>query len=211
MNKEGAGDRFDPAAVAADFETPPFSDPAEKARIERLASDIDLTDGLTAASFGAREQRELSEHAGYLLRRAHEGAQESALAAIEALLQQIKALEIGQADRLLPFPLSLFLRRGRRARRLKRKYGAIRLTIDRLAEKLDLARLGLIKEQALLDAMYQKEKTAYHALGARISAGERALSRHGEAPRDSSPSLTSIRCDSFTPAFTCAWRSQAAG
>lgn len=192
---------FDPAQVAADFETPPLSSAEARERVERLAAGIDLMDSLTAASYGAKEQRELGDQASYLLSRAHEGAQENAMAAIDALLEQIRALQIDQVDRPRPFPLCLFSRGGRKLRKLKKNYGAISLLIDRLTEKLDLAMLGLIKERALLDSMYRGGKEAYHALNWRILAGELALKRHQEGPQGDTKAGHQDK-DSFIPAFS---------
>lgn len=172
-----AQDAFNPALIAADFETqnPPVSD------VLSLAQSIDLTEALTATGYGAKEQRDLGDVADTLLKRASSSALEDVVDAIHALQEQIAALDVASLDSSKGFLCSLFSPKKRRLSHLRRNYTEITYLVDRLSNQLMMAGLALQKEMYLLDTLYEANKACYHALHLKILAGEQALADSKQA------------------------------
>lgn len=162
---------FDPARIAADFE----SQEPSSSEISAMAQVIDLHEALTATGYGAKEQRELGEVSDMLLRRASGSALQDAVNAIHALQQQIEALDIPSLSKPKGFFHSLFAPEKRQLAALRRNYTDISCLVDRLANQLDMARLALQKEIGLLDTLYASNQACYQAMNLKILAGEQAL------------------------------------
>lgn len=166
--------QFDPKSIAADFDTGAFDTAEEQSLIEQMAEEIDLDDPLMAASYGAGTQRGLSEVSEYLLSRANKGVQERAMRAVSQLTEQVAALSPETENQ--GFLSGLFKKKSKTSD-LMDDLEETNLLVDRLAGQLDMARLEMMKESALLDTLYLQNKAFYHTLYRQMLAGERALSR----------------------------------
>lgn len=166
---------FDPAEIAKDFEAQAQLTPEEMQKIRLYARDIDLKDALTAAGYGAKEQRDLGDLSDILLKRASGGALEDAVAAIHALKEQLTSLDIASLGTPKGFFASLFSPGKRQYAALRQGYTEITYLIDRLTNQMEMARLALQKEILLLDTLYEKNKACYHALEIKIMTGEQAV------------------------------------
>jgi uncharacterized protein YaaN involved in tellurite resistance len=163
---------FDPKAIAADFDAAAMDTAEERSQVREMARAIDLKDPLAATAYGAGTQRGLSEVSEYLLERAGKGTQEQAHRVVNQLLGQIESLS--PAPPRTGFFSGLF-GAGQRDKPMLDDLEQTGLMVDRLASRLDQARLDLLKESALLDALYLQNRTLYHALNRQLQAGDAAL------------------------------------
>lgn len=165
---------FDPARVTADFAAALPLSPQQAESLTQLAGSLNLGDMLTVTSYGAKEQRDLGDVSANLLRRAQGPAMDKAFLAIEELLNQVHDLKLSELEK--PGGLFGFLSPAKRHyRMLQTDFERISLLVDRLADQLDLAWLGLSKESAMLDTLYEANLQGYRDLNSRIIAGEMAL------------------------------------
>lgn len=168
---------FDPARIAADFETQrPLPE-----EVQSLAQTISIQDALTATGYGAKEQRDLGELSDVLLKRSSGKALQDAVDAIHALQQHIEALDLSALHAQKGFFRSFFTPKRRQLAALQQDYTEATYLVERLASQLDMASLALQKEMSLLDSLYIKTQTCYHALKTKILAGEQALSELKQA------------------------------
>lgn len=166
---------FDPAQIAEDFETRLRLAPEEREKALLSARDIDPQDAITATGYGAKEQRDLGELSDMLLKRASGSGLAEAVDAIRALQEQIAGLDIASLAAPKGFFASLFSKGKRQYAALRRDYTEISYMLDRLANRIDMARLTLQKEIDLLDTLYEKNLACCRALEGKIVAGDKAI------------------------------------
>ncbi len=189
---------FDPAQIARDFETQAQLTPQEKQDILFQAQGIDLKDSLIATGYGTKEQRDLGDVSDILLQRASGSALEDAVAAINALQEQIAGLDIASLAAPKGFFAKLFSPAKRKYGALQRDYTEITYLLDRLANQIDMARLALQKEMGLLDTLYESNRACYHALDRKILAGEQALA----LAKQEKPAQDALATKSFADLFS---------
>ncbi|MDO5021794.1 MAG: toxic anion resistance protein [Eubacteriales bacterium] len=142
----------------------------EQQQIEEIAKSLDLSRVQTSVQFGAGVQRRLSDLSDRLLRRmeSNTSLNESAKL-IDELLHLIE--EISAFEEPKGFFAGLF---GGRERYLKRFEDAD-LAIDSLASEMDIMRLGLLKDNVIMEEMYKENLLRLKMLEIYIEAGEKAL------------------------------------
>jgi uncharacterized protein YaaN involved in tellurite resistance len=151
--------------------------PEDRERIEKIKKEIDLSEGNMAVQYGVGTQARISDFA------------DGALAEIRAkdagyvgnmltdLLMNVKKLEIGDLQGGNGFLSSLPLIGGMfdRFRRFMAEYEDLSGQIEKITDRLDEARIGLLRDITFLDGLFEKNVGHFRELGIFIQAGEEKL------------------------------------
>ena len=156
-------------ALAPQKEVKPFIEltPEQKKEVEAIVNSIDLSDTQAIIQYGVSAQSDISSFS-------------------DAVLNQVRGKDSGYVGEILT-DLSvrvrdmdvdgvtggggIFSRFKSRIRRFMAKYEKLSGQIDKIVDQLDTARMGLLKDVALLDNMYDKNIEYLHGLDNFIIAG----------------------------------------
>lgn len=141
--------------------------PEQKREVESILNSIDLADTQAVIQYGVSAQSDISSFS-------------------DAVLEQVRGKDGGSVGEILT-DLSLrvrdmdvdgvvnggglFSRIKGKIRRFVAQYEKLSVQIDKIVDQLDTARMGLIKDIALLDNMYEKNIGYLHGLDNFIIAG----------------------------------------
>ncbi|MFT6775443.1 MAG: hypothetical protein ACJA1L_003164 [Paracoccaceae bacterium] len=159
-----------PAAeiVAADQ-----ADPDDRARIEALAAQIDLTDGQSILTFGSAAQGRLNEISDRMLDGVRSKDTGPAGAALTRMVGALRGFDVDELnpdrkrswwDRLIgrATPVADFIA----------GYEDVRGHIDDVTDELLRHETQLLKDVKMLDKLYEESLAFYHELAIFIAAGE---------------------------------------
>lgn len=147
----------------------------ERRQIDRIKSELDLTDSVTAVEFGIGSQRKLAEFADRVLDNSGKGGADTA-EQLQALIGEIKALDAGIMFKdtfwaRIPFIGS----RARRMKKLKKRFSKARIRIERLEQQLERSRVELLRSAELFDMLGQENAKCFRQLTLYIQAGSEQL------------------------------------
>lgn len=148
--------------------------PQERSRVDEIKKSLDLRDSQTPVLFGTGAQRNISEFSDSILSavRAADGGQAGEL--LTELVLKVKDLDLsspGEDGGILDkIP---FLNTAKsKVERLLVKYEKLKVQIDQIQAKLDQARMEMLKDISMFDAMYDKNLEYFRELNIYITAGE---------------------------------------
>ena len=140
---------------------------------KQLASQIDVNDAQAVIIYGANAQSKLSEFSQSML--SHVQANDIGPIG-DSLNELMYRLQEANPDELRAGEGNLFQRMFGKVKQsiyeITAKYQKIGAQIDKVAVKLEHEKDGLIKDNQMLEQMYQKNKDYFDALNIYIAAGE---------------------------------------
>lgn len=179
----------DTAEQARSVELPPGgrlpsyaeADPATRRAIERLMSEIDLTDSSSVLFFGAKAQQQLTEVSDHMLegvRNKDTGPASSALNNMVSALRGFhpEELDPGRKRSLL----DRLLGRAQPLARLLQDYEEVRKQIDAITDRLERHKTQLLTDVTALDRLYGATLDYFRDLETYIAAGSERLRRLDE-------------------------------
>lgn len=185
-----------PSSLGATEELPS----AERARIERLAQQINLHDSLATIRYGESAQSQLKHIADDALT----AAARRDVSKVGDLLLEISSLVKDFAGDITQGGVLELLRPSKRAKNLQAKYAQTAKTIDRIKKELEGQRLSLTVDIKVLDDLYQQLLNSCVELSAYVAAGQQKLAAaNGELEQLHARASTTgseqdaIRYDSF--------------
>lgn len=148
--------------------------PAERQKqAQELASKIDATDQQAVITYGSAAQGKLSEFSQSMLN--HVQANDVGPVG-DSLTELMFRLKEANPDDLRAGEGNLFKRMFGKVKQsifeITAKYQKIGAQIDKVAVKLDKEKEGLLKDNIMLEQLYQKNKDYFDALNIYIAAGE---------------------------------------
>ncbi|HAQ4728303.1 TPA: toxic anion resistance protein [Enterococcus faecium] len=148
--------------------------PAERQeQAKQLAVKIDANDAQSVISYGSAAQAKLSEFSQSMLN--HVQAQDIGPVG-DSLTELMYRLQEANPDELRAGEGNIFQRVFGKVKQsiyeVTAKYQKIGAQIDRISVKLDKEKDGLLKDNLMLEQLYQKNKDYFDALNIYIAAGE---------------------------------------
>ena len=150
--------------------------PERRVEIERAMSELNLADSNSVLFFGTSAQSAVTTVADEML----EGVRnKDSGPAGQALNEMVSTLRGFSIEELLPGEkpglLSRLLGRAKPIAKVLQQYEEIRGQIDAISNRLDGHTSTLMRDISLLDRLYDKTLTYFHALAVYIAAGEEHL------------------------------------
>jgi len=147
--------------------------PERQAQAQELASKIDATDQQAVITYGAAAQTKLGEFSQSMLNH----VQAADIGPVgDSLTELMYRLQEANPDELRAGEGNLFKRMFGKVKQsifeITAKYQKIGAQIDKIAVKLDKEKDGLLKDNMMLEQLYQKNKDYFDALNIYIAAGE---------------------------------------
>lgn len=145
----------------------------DRARIEQLASEIDVTDSNSIIFFGAKAQEQLTTVSDNML----EGVRNKDLgSAGEALSDMVAELRGFDAEGLTqPGFLARLFGRAKPVVKFLQQYEVVRKQIDKITDDLEGHKTRLLTDIVSLDRLYNANLDYFHELEFYITAGEEKL------------------------------------
>ena len=148
--------------------------PAERQeQAKQLAAKIDANDAQSVISYGSAAQAKLSEFSQSMLN--HVQAQDIGPVG-DSLTELMYRLQEANTDELRAGEGNIFQRVFGKVKQsiyeVTAKYQKIGAQIDKISVKLDKEKDGLLKDNLMLEQLYQKNKDYFDALNIYIAAGE---------------------------------------
>lgn len=148
--------------------------PAERQeQAKQLAAKIDANDAQSVISYGSAAQAKLSEFSQSMLN--HVQAQDIGPVG-DSLTELMYRLQEANPDELRAGEGNIFQRVFGKVKQsiyeVTAKYQTIGAQIDKISVKLDKEKDGLLKDNLMLEQLYQKNKDYFDALNIYIAAGE---------------------------------------
>lgn len=163
------------ASLKAAMEAPP---PAERDPvIERLASQIDITDPGSVLRFGAEAQSRATAAADAMLEGARNREAGEAGATLSSLLGTLRGFDMSGLAAKRGFFSRIFNRAGAEATRVLQRYETIKGQVEEVGDRLDTHRTRLLEDVEKLERLYGATLEWFHALGDHIAAGDAVLKR----------------------------------
>ncbi len=147
--------------------------PERQAQAKELAAKIDTADAQSVISYGSAAQTKLSEFSQSMLN--HVQVQDIGPVG-DSLTELMYRLQEANPDELRAGEGNIFQRVFGKVKQsiyeVTAKYQKIGAQIDKIAVKLDKEKDGLLKDNLMLEQLYQKNKDYFDALNIYIAAGE---------------------------------------
>lgn len=148
--------------------------PEDREKIDKIKKGIDLTDSNMLVQYGVGTQARISDFADGVL--AEIRAKDAGFVGdmLTDLLMNVKKLEIGSLEGGNGFLSSLPLVGGLfdRFRRFMAEYESLSAQIEKITDKLDEARIGLMRDVTFLEGLFDMNVGHFRELGIFIQAGE---------------------------------------
>lgn len=172
--------------------------PEQRKRVDDIKASIDLMDSQVGIQYGIGAQRNISDFSETILTNIKNKDTGYVGELLTDLMFNVKDLEInklGESDGLLskiPGLNSIV----RKVERFTTKYQTIELQIDKIENSLEGARMEIMKDIVMFDALYQKNLEYFNDLQLYILAGEEKIKElreitlpqlHSEAIASSDP------------------------
>lgn len=155
-------------------------DEAEKARIDRLMNEINLTDSNSIIFFGSKAQQELTTISDSMLEGVRNKDVGSAGASLNSMVGVLRGFEVADFD---PNKQPGFLIRLFRklfggvspVAKFIQQYEGVRRQVDTVTDDLEKHKTLLLRDIKSLDKLYSANLSYFHNLEAYILAGEQKL------------------------------------
>ncbi|MBK9575598.1 MAG: toxic anion resistance protein [Fibrobacteres bacterium] len=150
--------------------------PEEAARVQALKGSIQISDSGSILQFAVGTQSKIAGYADSILSQVRNKDAGEAGQALSGLLSNVRELDVGSLSEdggLASIPLigGIFSQ----VKRFLQRYEKVSVQIDRIGAELDKARMGLMKDIALLDNLFQKNVEQVRDLDLHIVAGGQIL------------------------------------
>lgn len=150
--------------------------PEEISRVQALKGSVQITDSGSILQFAVGTQSKIAGFADSILSQVRNKDAGDAGQALSGLLTNVRELDVGSLSEdgglaSLPLVGGIFSQ----VKRFMQRYEKVSVQIDRIGMELDKARMGLMKDLALLDNLFQKNIEQVRDLDLHIVAGGQIL------------------------------------
>lgn len=149
--------------------------PEQRARVEELKNSIDLTDSQVTIQYGAGAQRNIAGFADSILTQIQNKDSGYVGGLLSDLVVTIEDVGVDQLDEGFLEKIPFFKNTARTLKKFMQKYETLEVQIDRIEGELDKARMQMLKDVTMFDAMYEKNLEYFQELQIYITAGEERL------------------------------------
>src|ERR1700761_1730075 len=132
--------------------------PEEKTQIETIKNQINLDDSQAIITYGVGAQREISSFADNILSEIRNKDSGYVGEALTDLVTQIKKVDVNGLEQPAGFFSRLFSSFSNKVKRFIAGYEKISVQIEKVVDRLDNARMQLLRDITLLDTMFTKNQ-----------------------------------------------------
>lgn len=151
--------------------------PEDRKRVDDIKKEINLTDSALAVEFGVGAQKHLSEFSGNILSNVRNKDSGEIGDLLTDLMGEIKSLEVDELGEKKGFlqNLPFFKDVQKKMDSIMVKYDTVESSINKIEDKLEQSRTGLIKDIVVFDQLYDKNIDYFKEIQYHIVAGEEVL------------------------------------
>lgn len=149
--------------------------PEAQPRAREVANTIDVTDRQSIIQYGVGAQRRISDFADTILTevRTKDGGHAGEI--LGGLVTTIRDVDVGSLSSEPGFVGRMFGGVKRRIDKFMQRYESMATQIDKVVRELEQARMGLLRDIATLDSLYEKNLEYLQELDVYIAAGKLKL------------------------------------
>ncbi|RSK26056.1 toxic anion resistance protein [Bacillus sp. HMF5848] len=153
-----------------EWEAQPMKE-VEAEKVREIAKQIDIADSAFVMGYGSTTQKDISSFADKVL--GHVKAKDSGEVGqtLTSLMHRVKEVNVdslSKPKKKIPIIGNMF----NNAKKFMTQFESVSVQIEKIADQLDRAKVGLIKDITLLENLYDKNKDFYKQLTLYIEAGE---------------------------------------
>ncbi|MGN1457119.1 MAG: toxic anion resistance protein [Acutalibacteraceae bacterium] len=150
--------------------------PEQRAKIEEIKNNIDITDSQATVQYGISAQRNISQFSDTVLTQIRNKDSGYVGNMMTDLSIKVKEVGIDKLDNNSFTNKIPFLKTASRSiKKFMKRYETIEVQIDRIENELEKARMQMLKDISMFDTLYQKNLDYFRELQVYISAGEEKL------------------------------------
>ena len=148
--------------------------PEERRKVEELKEQIDLTDSQMLMQYGAGAKQNIADFSENILNnvRAKDTGYVGEL--MTGLISNVEGLDFSSLEKEGRI-MGLFKKMESKVKKFLMQYEKLEVQVDRIEGKLEEARMEMLKDIGMLDAMYEKNLSYFRQLQLYIAAGEEKL------------------------------------
>ena len=170
--------------------------PEERAQVEKIKDELDLTDSTAILRFGAPAQQKIAEFSDSVLSQVRTKDSGPVGELLKNLISQVKEFEPGNGGGSFLKKIPLVGSLVKKGEDVKLGYDKLSTQVERIQGNLEQAKLKMMKDVALFDKLYAENLSYFKQLQLYIQAGEEKLTEMREATL---PKLRQQAADSGDP------------
>ena len=169
--------------------------PEERAQVDKIKDELDLTDSTSVLRFGTPAQQKIAEFSDSVLAQVRTKDSGPVGELLSSLVTQVREFEPeGNSSFLKKIPLVGSL--VKKGEDIKQGYEKLSTQVERIQGNLEQAKLKMMKDVALFDKLYAENLSYFKQLQLYIQAGEEKLTEMREVTL---PKLRQQAADSGDP------------
>jgi len=170
--------------------------PEERAQVEKIKDELDLTDSTAILRFGAPAQQKIAEFSDSVLSQVRTKDSGPVGELLKNLVSQVKEFEPGNGGGSFLKKIPLVGSLVKKGEDVKLGYDKLSTQVERIQGNLEQAKLKMMKDVALFDKLYAENLSYFKQLQLYIQAGEEKLTEMREVTL---PKLRQQAADSGDP------------
>jgi uncharacterized protein YaaN involved in tellurite resistance len=164
-----------PASEIQGYDTAP---PEQRAEIDRVLTELDITDSNAVLFFGTNAQEEVTSVADEMLEGVRNKDTGAAGQTLNDMVSTLRGFSTQELDpKRKPGVMSRLLGRARPLARVLQQYEQVRAQIDAISNRLDAHTSTLMKDIGMLDRLFERTLDYFRRLEVYIAAGSERLRR----------------------------------
>ena len=150
----------------------------EKKMIEEFVNQIDLTKSNQILQYGVGAQKKIADFSESALNNVKTKDLGEIGEMLSGVVTELKSFDVDEEEKGF---LGLFKKSSNKLTAMKAKYDKAEVNINKICESLEAKQMQLLKDIAMLDKMYDLNKTYFKELSMYIMAGKKKLDKvHNE-------------------------------
>ena len=165
----------EPASVEAVRAQVEELSPEQRVRVEEVKNSIDLIDSQAVLQYGVGAQRNISSFSDNILTQVRSKDSGYVGELMSDLVLKVKEVDVDGLDEGFLDKLPFLKNASRAVKKFMQRYEKLEVQIDRIEQQLDQARMQMLKDNTMLDGLYEKNLEDFRELQIYIAAGEEKL------------------------------------
>ena len=150
--------------------------PEERERVEQIKEQIDVTDSQMLMQFGSGAKQNIADFSENILNNIRSKDTGYVGDLMTDLIAKVEGLDFESLEQERGL-MGLFRKAEAKVKKFMAQYQTLEVQVDAIEAKLDEARMGLLKDIGMFDALYEKNLDYFRQLQLYIVAGEEAIEK----------------------------------
>lgn len=161
-----------PLAPAPQEEQMPALSPEEQEMVNAFAAKIDLHNATEMLQYGAGAQKKMADFSETALENVRTKDLGEVGSLLSGVVAELKSFDVGEEEKGF---FARFKRGANKLQNLRARYAKVESNVDSICQVLEGHQVRLLKDIAVLDKMYEANKTYFKELSMYILAGRKKL------------------------------------